>query len=280
VSVTQVTDPDDERLAAFRAISDPDLAVAGGLFIAEGRLVVRRLLSESPLATRSVLVNDSAMKAIEDVLLSRPDVPVYVAPQAVMNDVAGFNIHRGCLAVGERPAPAAWQNVITHAHRIVILEHVGDADNVGAIFRSAAAFNADAVLIGPACADPWYRKAIRTSMGAALVLPFARLEPWPTSLTALVNNGWAVAALTPASDAMALRDFAAASRTRRVALVVGHEGAGLSAEAIETCSYRVRIPIRAAVDSLNVAAAAAIALYEVNQAHEGGDLRDLAGEHV
>lgn len=262
---TYIDDPDDLALSDFRALSEPELAVARGLFIAEGRLVVRRLLTESRLATRSVLVTRTAMTSLLDAVEARPEVPVYVVPQQVMNAIAGFNIHRGCLAAGERPARTDWRSLVAGARRVVILEHLGDADNVGAIFRSAAAFGADAVLIGPRCADPLYRKAIRTSMGAVLAIPFADLEPWPSSLAAFARQEWLIAALTPAADAGTLREFAATARAARVGLVLGHEGSGLSDDAFAACTHRVRIPIRAAVDSLNVAAAAAIALYELNQ---------------
>jgi len=263
VNVTYVDDAADRRLSDFKAVSDPELAIARGLFIAEGRLVVRRLLTESALVTRAVLVTPSAEKAIEDVLPGRPDVPVFIVPKHVMDGVAGFNIHRGCLASGERPAPLDWRERVARARRVVVLERVGDADNVGAIFRSAAAFGADIILTGPACADPLYRKAIRTSMGAALTLPFAAVDPWPVALSELRREGWAVAALTPAADAMPIRDFASATRPQRVALVLGHEGEGLTDPALAACEYHVRIPIRPSVDSLNVATAAAIALYEL-----------------
>jgi tRNA G18 (ribose-2'-O)-methylase SpoU len=264
VPIAAVDTPDDPRLSDFRAVSDPELAARHGFFIAEGRLVVRRLLTESPLAARAVLVTLSAMKALEDALPRTPAVPVYLVSKEVMEHVAGFNIHRGCLASGVRPPPADWRAVIDRAHRLVILERVGDADNVGAIFRSAAAFGADAILLGPSCADPLYRKAIRTSMGAALTLRFAGAEPWPAALTELTASGWAVVALSPAAGAMPLRTFSAATRQPRVALVVGHEGEGLTEAALHACDYHVRIPIRASVDSLNVAAAAAIALYELS----------------
>jgi len=264
VRVIYVDDSNDERLSDFRAVSDPDLARTRGLFIAEGRLVVRRLLTESRLAPRSVMVTPSAMKAVEDALPSRPGIPVYIVPKDVMEGVTGFDIHRGCLATGERPAPADWRDIIAGTRRLVVLERVGDADNVGAIFRSAAALGGDVVLTGPACADPLYRKAIRTSMGAALILPFADADPWPAALTALKAEGWAVAALTPSPDAITLHEFSAATRSPRVALVLGHEGDGLTDAALDACEFRVRIPIRPAVDSLNVATAAAIALYELS----------------
>jgi len=265
VSLIYVDDPNDGRLSDFRAASEPELALTRGLFIAEGRMVVRRLLTESAFVPRAVLVTPSAEKAVEDVLRARPEVPVFIVPKEVMDGVAGFNVHRGCLASGERPAPADWRTCVARARRAVVLERVGDADNVGAIFRSAAAFGADVVLTGPACADPLYRKAIRTSMGAALTLPFAAIDAWPMALRELARDGWAVAALTPAADAMPLREFASATRPQRVALVLGHEGEGLTDAALAACEFRIRIPIRPSVDSLNVATAAAIALYELGQ---------------
>jgi tRNA G18 (ribose-2'-O)-methylase SpoU len=264
VAIIYVDHADDSRLSDFTAVSDPELARTRGIFVAEGRLVVRRLLTASSFRPRAVLVTPSAMEALEDALPARPDIPVYIVTKDVMDGVAGFNIHRGCLATGERPPRVDWRSCIARAQRAVVLERVGDADNVGAIFRSAAAFGAGAVLIGPACADPLYRKAIRTSMGAALTLPFADADPWPATLRDLTSDGWAVVALTPAADAMPLRDFTAITRPPRVAIVLGHEGEGLTEEALAACEYRVRIPIRASVDSLNVATAAAIALYELS----------------
>ena len=264
MTITRVDAADDDRLSDFRAVSDPELATKHGFFIAEGRLVVRRLLTESAFSTRAVLVTPSALETLKDALPFRPDVPVYQVSQEIMGSIAGFNIHRGCLASGMRPPRIAWPDATAEARRVIVLERVGDADNVGAIFRTGAAFNADAVLLGPACADPLYRKAIRTSMGAALTLQFADAEPWPAALHDLAARGWVVAALTPARDAIPLRTFAAALSTQPVALVVGHEGEGLSAAAFGACTHRVRIPIHASVDSLNVATAAAIALYELS----------------
>ena len=264
--LTHVTDAADPVLADYQAIAEPELATARGVFIAEGRLVVRRLLTDSSLAIRSVLVTPTARRALQDALEARPEVPVFVVPPEVMARVAGFNIHRGCLAAGTRPAPADWRVLAASARRVVVLERVGDADNVGAIFRSAAALDADAVLIAPGSADPLYRKAIRTSMGATLTLPFALAAPWPSMLSELARGGWTVAALTPADDAMTVRAFARLARDSRTAIVLGHEGDGLTAEALAACTHRVRIPMSSRVDSLNVATAAAIALYELDQA--------------
>jgi len=197
VPVLSIDDAGDARFADYRAIPDRR-ARTDGTFVAEGRLVVRRLL-ESRFATRSVMVTIQAFSALEDLIGGRPDLPVYVVPQALMNDVAGFNIHRGCLAIGERPAPLSWEALARGARRLVALERVGDADNVGAIFRAAAAFGAGGVLLDEACADPLYRKAVRTSMGAALEVPFADGVALPETIDALKAEGWTVVGLTPAA---------------------------------------------------------------------------------
>ena len=262
-----VDDPDDPRLADYRNIPDPELLRAHGLFVAEGRLVVRRLLADGRFRTRSVMATEAAHAAIAGALAARPDVAVFVVPPAVMNGVTGFNIHRGCLAIGERPAATPWADVAAGARRLVALERVANADNVGGTFRNAAAFGADGVLLDPATVDPLYRKAIRTSMGAALVVPFARAEPWPAALGALAARGVATIALTPGASAPPLAEVAAqaASRARPVALVLGHEGDGLAAETVGLCTHRARIPIAPGVDSLNVATAAAVALYELGR---------------
>jgi len=260
-----VDDRADSRLDEYRNIPDPELIRARGIFVAEGRLVVRRLLADRRFVTRSVMVTEAARAALDDVLAMRADVPVYVVPLAVMTSITGFHIHRGCLAIGERPPAARWTKVIAGARTLVVLERVANADNVGGVFRNAAAFGADAVLLDPASTDPLYRKAIRTSMGAALAVPFARTEPWPLVLRDLADRGFATIALTPASTAAALADVVADVGVRPIALVLGHEGEGLSADALAACTHRARIPIAAGVDSLNVAAAAAIALYELRR---------------
>jgi tRNA G18 (ribose-2'-O)-methylase SpoU len=192
---------------------------------------------------------------------------VYVVPLAVMTGVTGFNIHRGCLAMAERPRPLPWADLVSSARTLIVLERVANADNVGGVFRNAAAFGADAVLLDADSTDPLYRKAIRTSMGAALQVPFARAEPWPTVLRTLASRGFATVALTPASTAppLAAAIADATARARPVALVLGHEGEGLTPGAIDACTHHARIPIAAGLDSLNVAAAAAVALYELSR---------------
>ena len=263
--VLSVDDAGDPRLADYLGIPDPQLARARGVFVAEGRLVVRRLLA-SRFTTRSVMVTPAALDGVAREIAGRTCLPVFVVPQTVMNAVAGFNIHRGCLAIGERPAPLTWQDVAGAARLLVALEHVGNADNIGAVFRAAAAFGAGGVLLDDGCADPLYRKAIRTSMGAALHVPFAPEVPWVAALAGLRREGWAVVGLTPAADAEPAREVLAHARGARVVLVLGHEGDGISATMAAACTHLARIPMTADVDSLNVAMAAGIALYEWRQA--------------
>ena len=263
MAVIAVNDPDDARIAAYRNVPDPDLLIRGGLFVAEGRLVVRRMIEGERFPVRSVMVTEAALIPLRELLATRDELTVYVVPQSVMNGITGFNVHRGCLAIGERPRPRSWRDVMRGARRAIALERVSNADNVGALFRSAAAFGVDAVLLERTCADPLYRKAIRTSMGAALTMPFAEAEPWPAMLSELARNGWQIVAMTPSTSAPPLRAVAADVSSRPVVVVVGHEGEGLSDAALEACTHRARIPMTSSVDSLNVATAAAVALYEL-----------------
>ena len=259
-----ISDPLDPRLADYRNIPDSELVERRGIFIAEGRLVVQRLLNDSRFVTRSTMVTETALDALRPAIAMHPDVPIYVVPPSVMSDIAGFNVHRGCLAIGERPVAREWQDLARAARRLVILERIGDPDNVGSMFRHAAAFGADAVLLDGASTDPLYRKAIRTSMGATLVVPFARIDNWPEALRELGREDVVVIALTPSPTAPCLGAVARDVSGRRVALVLGNEGEGLTPAAFDACTHRARIPIAAGVDSINVAAAAAIALYELS----------------
>jgi tRNA G18 (ribose-2'-O)-methylase SpoU len=265
VPIVSIDASSDVRLDDYRNVPDADLLERHGIFVAEGRLVVRRLLTETALAVRSILVTPAACASLSDALAARPELTVYVVPQTVMDGVSGFNIHRGCLAIGERPVPVPWHDLAVAASTIVVLERVSNADNVGGIFRNAAAFGAGAVLLDPVSTDPLYRKAIRTSMGAGLIVPFARLEPWPDALRQLRGRGIVLVAMTP-SSATPIRECAHALAGTRVAVVLGHEGDGLSTATLDLCDHRARIPIAPGVDSLNVSSAAAIALYELQRA--------------
>jgi tRNA G18 (ribose-2'-O)-methylase SpoU len=262
MNIVRIDDATETRISDYRDVPDPELIARRSLFVAEGRLVVERLLGSRRWKIRSVLVTETALKSIQTALVHHPDLPVYVVHQRVMNTITGFNIHRGCLALGERRPMANWRDVARDARSLVILERFGNADNVGAVFRNAASFGVDAVLLGPACADPLYRKAIRTSMGAALAVPFAPADPWPDSLTELQEDEWTVVALTP-SARTTVRELFAGTTGRRTAIVAGHEGEGLTPAALGACDRHARIPMAEGVDSLNAATAVALALYEL-----------------
>jgi len=254
-------DPADPRLADFQNIADADALGQRGLFIVEGRLVVERLLRESPVEPCAVLVTEAAVRALGPALTRRPDLDVYVVPLALMEPLTGFNIHRGCLATARRPAPRSIDDVLAlGARRFLVLEGVTNPDNIGGLFRTARAFDVQAVVLGPGCGDPLYRKAVRVSCGAALVVPFAVASRWPDSLAVLGQHGVPIFALTPSGDC-SLEDAAATHRHGSpLALMLGAEGPGLSAGALEAADRRVRIAIDPRADSLNVVVAAGIAL--------------------
>jgi tRNA G18 (ribose-2'-O)-methylase SpoU len=260
--IDPITRADDPRLDDYRRMATPDSMRERGLFVAEGRLVVARVLESQRFAVRSVLVSPAALAQLEAVLATLPTTtPVYVAAAAGFAAITGYNIHRGCLAMVERPAEPDPSRLIRSATTIVVTEAIANPDNMGGIFRNAAAFGADAVLLDPSSCDPLYRKAIRTSMAAALTVPFARLRPWPDGLVALRAAGFLLAALTPASRTEPLASFAARARGARIAWLLGTEGAGLTAAVLAMADARVRIEIEPTVDSLNVAVAAGIALH-------------------
>jgi tRNA G18 (ribose-2'-O)-methylase SpoU len=254
--------PSDPRLEPYRAVSDAELLQGSGLFVAEGRLVVARVLASGRYQLESALMNDASVAALAPVFArTAPDVPLFRCETAAFHQITGFNIHRGCLALVRRPPRLTWREAVGSARLIVVLEGVTNADNVGGVFRNAAAFGAGAVLLSPTSCDPLYRKAIRTSMGAVLGVPFARLDPWPQQLEELREQSIIVAALTPREPAMPLAEFARAHRGQRVALLVGTEGEGLTGEAARTADVRVAIRMNPAVDSLNLSVATGIALH-------------------
>ena len=258
--IHQVSGLDDPRVADYTHVGDAAWIRARGLFVAEGRLVVTRLLESGAFPVRSVLVTPSAAAALGPVL-DAAACDVYVCPQQMMNSLTGFNFHRGCLALAERPAPLDTLERFVAARRVLALEGVGNPDNVGGLFRVAAAFGVGGVLLDGRSADPLYRKSIRTSMGAALQIPFARRQSWLADLAELRGKGFHLVALTPAGSAMALRDYAAVlPHGQRLVLMLGAEGPGLSRAAFGEADAVVRVPIAAGVDSLNVVVAAGIAL--------------------
>ena len=262
--VIEVTTLADARLAPYVGVSDPVMLRSGGRFIAEGREVVKRLLASGVWRTESVLVSPAALEHLSAALAPHlPGTDVFVAPPDIINRLTGFNIHRGCLAVGVRGEaclPGAVVPAGNQAAAIVVLDGVANPDNVGGLFRNALAFGAAAVLLSPTSCDPLYRKAIRTSMGASLVVPFARLTGWPESLHLLKDAGFAVVALTTDVDALDL-ESALERWGRRCAIVVGNEGAGVSESVLARADGRARIAMAPGVDSLNAATAGAVALY-------------------
>jgi tRNA G18 (ribose-2'-O)-methylase SpoU len=273
----RISGPHDPRVAEYRCMSDGELVRARGLFVAEGRLVVERLIEDRPIdepqngapryGVRSVLVSDAAARRMNRALSAvAADVPIFVCGAGDFLGITGHDMHRGCLALVERPAPLALDAVLCGARSLVLLEAVTNADNVGGVFRNAMAFQADAVLLSPTCCDPLYRKAIRTSMGATLRVPFVRLDEWPAALSRVRAGGFTIVALTPrnpSSPSEELDAFASRHGTSPIALLVGTEGAGLTAEAEAAADYRVRIPMHRGADSLNLAVATGIALYRL-----------------
>jgi len=259
--VVRIDNLADARLDDYRNVSDAELVRRRGLFVAEGRLVVRRLLAAGHHMV-SLLLNEASLRSLEGELGSLVDrVPVYVCHTAELAEIVGFHFHRGCLALAKRPAERPLSDVLRHATLVLAMENVTDADNVGSAFRNAAAFGADAVLLS-ACCDPLYRKAVRTSMGSVLTLPFARTPELAGEIPALRSAEFTVIALTPDTRAESVEEFLARrGRPEKMTLVVGNEGEGLSAATLSNSDVRLRIPVAATVDSLNLATASAIALY-------------------
>jgi tRNA G18 (ribose-2'-O)-methylase SpoU len=254
MSAERVRDVDDPRLADYRELRDGERRRREGTFVAESRQVVRRLLAGGRFRARSVLATEGAFHDLRDVVDDR--LPVWLVDEATIRAVAGFNFHRGCLAVGERGADLRPAD-LRGARRLVLLERVTNPDNVGGIFRNAMAFGADGVLLSPGSSDPLYRKAIRVSMGGTLVVPFARATEWPDALAGLRDAGVTVIALAPDGEIA----LGALPRARgRFALVLGAEGEGLSPATRVAADVTVRIPMAGGDQSLNVATASGIAL--------------------
>jgi tRNA G18 (ribose-2'-O)-methylase SpoU len=307
--IITITDLADPRLADYAHLTDVALKKARGsehgLYLAESLLVMQRALRAGH-QPRSVLALggsvDDAVNAIGDL-----DIPIFVGPGELLEELTGYVLHRGIIASMHRPALPSVESLlgvgsdggigsgggtardgdagsdggsarvgdagvdggaarvgaagsVDRARRIVVLENVADPTNVGAIFRSVAAIGADAVLVTPRCSDPFYRRAIRVSMGTVLQVPWTRVGDWPSTREMLVAAGFHIAALALTDDAVDLPAFAATAPDR-VALVLGAEGEGLTPEAIAAADTVVRIPMAHGIDSLNVAATAAVAMY-------------------
>lgn len=261
VELVEITSADDPRLADYRDLRDVELRKAleaeHGLFLAEGEKVVRRAV-EAGYDARSFLMAPRWLDGLADVL-DRSDAPCYVIDEALAEEVTGFHVHRGALAsLRRRPLPTV-DDVLAGARSVLVLEDLVDHTNVGAILRSGAALGFDAVLLAPRCADPLYRRAIKVAMGAVFSLPWTRLPDWYDALPALAEHGFTTVALTLAPDAVPIEE--AVAGVDKVALVLGSEGHGLSPRWEQSAERRAIIPMSAGIDSLNVAAATAVACY-------------------
>ena len=260
--IIPITDPDDPRIAEYRHIRERDMVRRDGRFIAEGEVVLRVLLAAGGHRAESLLIAEKRLAALAPLLDRVPDgVPIHAAGQAVLDAIAGFPLHRGILALGRRaPMPTADDLLAGLGPRalVAVLIGIGNHDNVGGIFRNAAAFGADAVILDAGCCDPLYRKAIRVSVGASLIVPFARVERGADILALLARRGFTPLALSPAGTV----SLAELPRPPRAAVLLGSEGPGLPAELLGR-ALTVRIPMAAGFDSLNVATAGGIALYHL-----------------
>lgn len=262
--VLDVDDPADPRLDDFRDLNSidrrPDLPSGKGLVIAEGVLVVQRMLA-SRFLPRAMLGTDRRLRELA-ADLEATDAPYYRVTAEVMSEVVGFHLNRGVLAAATRPGELTVDEVLDGARTVAVLEGVNDHENLGSIFRNAAGLSVDAVVFGTGCADPLYRRAVRVSMGHALLVPYAWATAWPGDMSRLRDKGFRILAMTPDPGAPTLSDAMASVADDRVALLVGAEGPGLTETAMRASDVRVRIPMSRGTDSLNVATAAALAFYE------------------
>src|SRR4051812_3193574 len=269
LSIDRVESADDDRLADYRNLTDVALRTKleppHGLFIAESELVIRRAL-EAGYRPRSMVMAPEWLGRVGG-LIDDVHAPVYAASYDVLRRLTGFNVHRGALASFHRKPLPSVAEVVAGARRVVVLEDLVSHTNLGAIFRCAAALGMDAVVLSPSCADPLYRRSVRVSMGQVFAVPYARAERWPGVLAELRSSGFAVAAMTPGAGSVPL-DEPAYTPDDRVAVLLGTEGAGLSDGALAHADARLRIPMSAAVDSLNVAAAAAVTFWVLGRRAE------------
>lgn len=269
MQIIHVDDPADARLRDYVGLTDVVLRrlsePADGLYLAESAKVIARAL-EAGHRPRSVLLQQKWLDELAP-LLDAHDIPVYLAEPALLEHLTGFVMHRGAIASMHRPPLLPVAEVVRDAHRVVVLEDIVDHTNVGAIFRAVAGLGADAVLITPRCADPFYRRSVRVSMGTVLQIPWTRLAEWPEGADQLHAAGFELAALALDDTAVDLAAYAR-DAPERIALLLGTEGDGLSAAALASADTVVTIPMSRGVDSLNVAAASAVALWALRH---GGD---------
>ncbi|ACU85410.1 rRNA methylase [Brachybacterium faecium DSM 4810] len=264
--ITEITDLADPALDDYLRMTDVRLRsrveVERGLFMAESFEVISRAM-DAGMAPRSFLMSEKWLAKFAPLYEQFPEVPVFVGAEPLLEQLTGFHLHRGALAAMQRPVLPAVEELLAATggrSRIAVLENLVDHTNVGACFRSAAAMGVDAVLVTPQCADPLYRRSIRVSMGTVFQVPWTRIENWPASVHDLQEAGYVVAGLTLGEGAITLDDLAAEDH-ENLALVLGSEGHGLMGSTDRALDRRVTIPMQHGVDSLNVAAASAVAFY-------------------
>ncbi|WP_218013705.1 MULTISPECIES: RNA methyltransferase [Georgenia] len=267
----RLTDPDDDRLADYTRLTDValrrTLEPERGLYMAESSNVISRAVAAGH-RPRSFLMAERWLESMAPVIAAAcdgapdggPDVPVFVADEALLREITGFHLHRGALAAMHRPALRPVEEVVAGARRVAVFDGMVDHTNLGAAFRSAAALGVDAVLMTPTSADPLYRRSVRVSMGTVFQVPWTRLESWPGAITEAQRLGYTVAALALSDDSITLDEYVAENHERS-AYVFGPEGHGLSPKVLAMADRVVRIPMSAGVDSLNVAASAAVVFY-------------------
>ena len=273
MGVIQVENLDDPRIALYRNLKDRELRERCDAFMVEGRGTLETLLDHSPYAPESLLLSERACRSLADRIAKLPTaLPVYVASRSLLAGIVGFDMYRGVLALCRRDRAPAFDGtfgpggVAANANApVVVVEALANHDNVGAIFRNARAFGVPAIALCPRTCDPLYRKAIRTSMGATLCVPFARTDSWPAPLTRLRELGFTIAALHPDARAVPLAACGERIGSGPLALLVGTEGPGISDAALAECDLRIRIPMAEGVDSINVATACAIALHHFRE---------------
>lgn len=261
----RIDDPADRRLLDYTGLTDVALRSRTeperGLYMAESAEVIGRAL-DAGHRPRSVLMEEKWVEPMADLIARMADVPLYVGTPEVVHAITGFRMHRGALAAMQRPELPTVADLVSSpsVRRVVILEDIVDHTNVGAIFRSVAGLGADAVLVTPRCADPLYRRSVRVSMGTVFQVPWSRIAQWPAGMDELRAHGFTIAGLALTADAVALDTY---TPPERLALVLGTEGHGMSAKALAAVDLHLRIPMSGGVDSLNVAAASAVALWAV-----------------
>ena len=264
VDVIDIRDPADARVDDFRDLNSvdrrPDLPTGKGLVIAEGVLVVQRMLASRFRPHAFLGTQRRLLELAGD--LADAGAPYYRASAEVMAQVVGFHLNRGVLGAARRAPELTISDVIRGARTIAVLEGVNDHENLGSIFRNAAGLGVDGVIFGTGCADPLYRRAVRVSMGHALLVPFVKAQRWPADLNDLRDNGFRLVAMTPNPAAQTLAEAMDGLVDQKVAVLVGAEGPGLTETAMRASDTRVRIPMSRGTDSLNVATAAALAFYE------------------